>query len=149
MGGRGGGYNFRRGLILGVNFENPQNVKGVEISRHGTVIPCKCCQTILWLKQIHVSFNIRIGGSLPATKFYLYRIIAPTVLDCKCKTHGATPPCILLVAAPEFRQRWRWWCSLLSCRSRSQVNVKLGHFTLWLCRNGKEISKKHDALAEL
>ena len=41
-----GVYNFRRGLDLGVNFENPQNVIGVEILRHGTGIPCKCCQTI-------------------------------------------------------------------------------------------------------
>ena len=36
--------------------------------------------------RFHVSCKIRIGGSLSATKFYPYRIIAPTVLDCKCKT---------------------------------------------------------------
>ena len=72
-----GVYNFRRGLDLGVNFKNPQNVIGVEILRHGTGIPCKCCQTTFCLKQ--------------KQKFHPYRIIAPTVLDCKCETHGATP----------------------------------------------------------
>ena len=41
-----GVYNFRRGPDLGVNFKNPQNVIGVEILRHGTGIPCKCCQSI-------------------------------------------------------------------------------------------------------
>ena len=48
----GGGYNFLRGLILGGgNFENAQNVREVKIR--------KSCQTILWLKQIHVSFKSR------------------------------------------------------------------------------------------
>ena len=38
---------------------------------------CKSCQTILWLKQIYVSFKsrqkIRFGGSLSATKCYPYK----------------------------------------------------------------------------
>ena len=46
MGG-GGGNNFLRGLILGVTFENAQNVRGVEILRHRTGLLCKSCQTIL------------------------------------------------------------------------------------------------------
>ena len=52
-----GVYNFRRGLDLGVNFENPQNVIGVEILRHGTGIPCKCCQTTFCLKQKQKNFT--------------------------------------------------------------------------------------------
>ena len=47
-GGEGGqGNNFLRGLILGVTFENAQNVRGVEILRHRTGLLCKSCQTIL------------------------------------------------------------------------------------------------------
>ena len=80
-GGGGGlwrGYNFLRGLILGVNFENAQNVREVELLRHRTDLLCKSCQTILWLKQIHVSFKwedkkICFGGSLSATKCYLWK----------------------------------------------------------------------------
>ena len=45
--GEGGGYNFRGGLILGVNFENAQNERGVELLRHSTGLLCKSCQTIL------------------------------------------------------------------------------------------------------
>ena len=45
--GAGGGYNFRGGLILGVNFENAQNERGVELLRHSTGLLCKSCQTIL------------------------------------------------------------------------------------------------------
>ena len=56
--GRGGGWDFKGGgLILGGNFENAQNVRGVEILRHRTGLLCKSCQTILWLKKIHVSFK--------------------------------------------------------------------------------------------
>ena len=43
----GGGYNFLRGLILGVNCENAQNVRGVEILRHRAGLLSKSCQTIL------------------------------------------------------------------------------------------------------
>ena len=42
-GGGGGserGYDFLRGLILGVNFENAQNVRGVEILSHRTGLLC-------------------------------------------------------------------------------------------------------------
>ena len=46
-------------LDFGVNFENAQNVRGVEILRHWTSLLCKSCQTILWLKQMHVSFKSR------------------------------------------------------------------------------------------
>ena len=46
-GGGGQGNNFLRGLILGVTFENAQNVRGVEILRHRTGLLCKSCQTIL------------------------------------------------------------------------------------------------------
>ena len=46
-GGVRGGYNFLRGLILGVSFENAQNVRGVEILRHRGGLLCKSCQTIL------------------------------------------------------------------------------------------------------
>ena len=45
--GEGRGYNFREGLILGVNFENAQNERGVELLRHSTGLLCKSCQTIL------------------------------------------------------------------------------------------------------
>ena len=77
QGGVGGGgqrgVQFSKRLDLGVNFENAQNVRGVEILRHRTGLLCKSCQTILWLKQIHVSFKSRqkkkhFGGSLSATK---------------------------------------------------------------------------------
>ena len=61
----------------GGNFENAQNVRGVEILSHRTGRLCKSCQTILWLKQIYVSFKsrqkIRFGGSLSATKCYPYK----------------------------------------------------------------------------
>ena len=54
-GGRGGGVKFcKRHDFKGVNFKNQQNVRGVEILRHRTGLLCKSCQTILWLKQIHV-----------------------------------------------------------------------------------------------
>ena len=46
-GGDRGGYNVLRGLILGVSFENAQNVRGVEILRHRGGLLCKSCQTIL------------------------------------------------------------------------------------------------------
>ena len=45
--GFGGGHNFLRGLILGVNFENAQNVRGVDILRNRAGLQCKSCQTIL------------------------------------------------------------------------------------------------------
>ena len=48
VGGGFGGYNFLTGLILGVNFENAQNVRGVEILRHRAGLLCNSCQTILW-----------------------------------------------------------------------------------------------------
>ena len=51
-------------------------MKGVEILRRRTGLLCKSCQTILLLKQIHVSFRsrqkIRFGDSLSATKCYPY-----------------------------------------------------------------------------
>ena len=49
MGGGGGqmGVQFSKRLDLGVNFENAQNVRGVEILRHRTGLLCKSCQTIL------------------------------------------------------------------------------------------------------
>ena len=59
----GGGYNFLRGLILGVNFENAQNVRGVKILRHRTGILQKSWQTILWLKQTHVFLKSRQTNS--------------------------------------------------------------------------------------
>ena len=49
----GGGYNFIQRLDSffflggGVNFENAQNVRGVEILRHRTRLLCKSCQSIL------------------------------------------------------------------------------------------------------
>ena len=48
-GGGGGqmGVQFSKRLDLGVNFENAQNVRGVEILRHRTGLLCKSCQTIL------------------------------------------------------------------------------------------------------
>ena len=74
---RGGGYNFQRGLILGGQFWNAQNVRGVEILRKRNSLLCKSCQTVLWLKQIHVSFKSRpkicFGVSLSATKCYPYK----------------------------------------------------------------------------
>ena len=52
---RGEGYNFLsiEAWFWGVNFENVQSVRGVEILRHRTGLLCKSCQIILWLKQIH------------------------------------------------------------------------------------------------
>ena len=41
------GVQFSKRLDLGVNFENAQNVRGVEILRHRTGLLCKSCQTIL------------------------------------------------------------------------------------------------------
>ena len=64
-GGFGAGVRFKR-----LDFENAQNSKGVEILRHRTGLSlCKSCQTILGLKQIHVSFKrrqkkIRFGAVL-------------------------------------------------------------------------------------
>ena len=49
-GGRGAlkGLQFSKRLdFWGVNFENAQNVRGVEILRHKTDLLCKSCQTIL------------------------------------------------------------------------------------------------------
>ena len=77
-GGRGGGFGawirFKR-----LDFENAQNSKGVEILRHRTGLSlCKSCQTILGLKQIHVSFkrrqkNTLWRGSLSVTKCHRYK----------------------------------------------------------------------------
>ena len=50
------GYNFLRGLILGVNFENAQNVRGVKILRHRAGLLCKSCQTILWYIEANPHF---------------------------------------------------------------------------------------------
>ena len=77
-GGEGGGVKFcKRHDFKGVNFKNQQNVRGVEILRHRTGLLCKSCQTILWLKQIHVPSKehqkIHFGGSLSATKCYPYK----------------------------------------------------------------------------
>ena len=49
VGGGGGqrGVQFSKRLDLGVNFENAQNVRGVEILRHRTGLLCKSRQTIL------------------------------------------------------------------------------------------------------
>ena len=59
-----------------LDFENAQNVRGVEILRHRAGLLCKSCQTILWLKQIHVSFKSRqkicFGGSLSTANCYPY-----------------------------------------------------------------------------
>ena len=86
----GGGVQFsKRPRFGGSILKIPQNVIGVEILRHGTGIPCKCCQTKFWLKQ--------------KQKFHPYRIIAPTVLDCKCQTHGATPPPPMHLASSRTR----------------------------------------------
>ena len=54
--GFGRGYNFLRGLILGVNFENAQNVRGVKILRHRAGLLCKSCQTILWYIEANPHF---------------------------------------------------------------------------------------------
>ena len=73
---QGWGVRFSKRL----DFENAPNVRGggVEILRHRTGLLCKSCQTILGLKQIHVSFKrrqkkMRFGGSLSATKRYAYK----------------------------------------------------------------------------
>ena len=49
-------------------------------------------------------------------------------------------------AALEFRQRWE---NLSPCRSRTQVNLKCGHFTSLLCRHSKDMYKKAWSRAEL
>ena len=76
----GGGYNFLRGLILGFNIENAQNVRVVEILRHRTGLLCKSFQTTAvyhgWSKStfpIKEDKKIRFGGSLSATKCYPYK----------------------------------------------------------------------------
>ena len=57
---------------------------GFEILRHRTGILCKSCQTILWLKQIHVSFKSRQNNS--RWRFVAGKKILPVVksteLDC-------------------------------------------------------------------
>ena len=50
--GGGGRYNSRRLLIWGVNFENAQNVSGIEILTHRTGILCKSCQTFIMIEAI-------------------------------------------------------------------------------------------------
>ena len=56
----GGGVQFSKRLDFGGSiFKKAQNVRGVEILRHRTGLLCKRCQTILRLKQIHVSFKRR------------------------------------------------------------------------------------------
>ena len=56
----GVGYDFLRGLILKMH----RMSGGVEILRHRTDLLCKSCQTILGLKQIHVSFKRRQKNAL-------------------------------------------------------------------------------------
>ena len=60
-----------------VQFWKCTKCEGVEVLRHRTGLLCKSCQTILWLRQIHVSFKsrqkIRFGGFLSATKCYPYK----------------------------------------------------------------------------
>ena len=73
--------NFLGGLILGGQFWKCTKCEGggggVEILRHKAGLLCKRCQTILWLKQIHVSKvdkKICFGGSLSTTKCYPYKV---------------------------------------------------------------------------
>ena len=62
---KGGGGTII-GLILGVNFENAQNVSAVEILTHRTGILCKSCQTYIIIEQFHVSLKIRQKKIAPA-----------------------------------------------------------------------------------
>ena len=76
------GYNFLRGLIFGGSIlKMNTKCEGLEILRHRNGLPCKRCQTILWLKQIHISFEsrqkIRFVGSLSETKCYPYTELGP------------------------------------------------------------------------
>ena len=74
---------FGKGPIIyggGVQFPKRLDFGGSTLKMHkmwGGVKVCKCCQTILWLKQIHVSFKSRqkicFGSSLSATKCYPYK----------------------------------------------------------------------------
>ena len=61
----------------GFTFENVQNVREVGKLRHRTGLPSQSCQTILWLKQIQVSFKsrqkIRFDGCLSASKCSPYK----------------------------------------------------------------------------
>ena len=78
--------------------------KGVQFSRTGLL--CKSCQTILRLKQIHVSLKsrqkIHFGVSLSATKCYPYKVrrrklsaISPTRnITCMYALTGYTFPII-------------------------------------------------------
>ena len=74
----GGGVQFSKRLDFGGSiFKKAQNVRGVEILRHRTGLLCKRCQTVLRLKQIHVSFKrrqkkkkIHFGGFFSSTKCY-------------------------------------------------------------------------------
>ena len=63
---RGGGGRFWRGVqfskrvyFRGGQFWKCTKCEGVEILRQRTGLLCESCQTILWLKQIHVSFKSR------------------------------------------------------------------------------------------
>ena len=53
FGGGERGTIFLEAWFWGVNFENAQNLRAVEILRHRTGLVCKSCQIILWLRQIH------------------------------------------------------------------------------------------------
>ena len=70
-GGGGGGQFSKR------QFWKCTKCEGVEILRHRTGLLWKICQTILRLKQIHVSFKSRqkicFGRSWSATKCYAYK----------------------------------------------------------------------------
>ena len=43
--------SFQEAWFWGINFENAQNVRGVEISKYRAGLLRKSCQTILWLKS--------------------------------------------------------------------------------------------------
>ena len=94
--GNNGWVWFLKRLYLGWSILKMHKIWG-GLKRYRTGILCKSCQTILSLKQIHVSLKstdckkIHSRGSLPEANFnYPYRIIEPTVLDC-VKPLGVPP----------------------------------------------------------
>ena len=93
----GGRVQFSKWLdFWGVNFENAQNVRGVEILRRMTGLPCKSCQNYIMI-EANPRFlrkqakKIRFVGSLSETKCYPYKAwprnlsaISPTGMQLVC-----------------------------------------------------------------
>ena len=122
----GGGSKFLRDLIFrggGQFWKCTKCGGGVDISRPRTGLLCKSyycyysysahCQTILWLKQIYVSFKsrqkIRFGGSLSATKWYPYKAW-PRILSAIFTTRNVA--CLYAQTSMHTAEIWKKICRL-------------------------------------